>query len=263
MAEIISKSNDEVLIQVKVKLFGSFLDMEKSIQDAVNDLGNTATQVGLEKFDTKGQPLKFGEVKMSSKGQVLKNYQTPYGVIGVARHVYQSAKGGATYCPLDDKARIITNTTPLFAKIISYKYASLSANEVVDDLSSNHRRNVTVNYIQHVADMIGGIAQATEKTWDYDLPEQDEIVETVSASLDGTCVLMRDDGYREAMTGNVSLYNKQGDRLHTIYVAAAPEYGKEKFLTKLTSEIESGWFSQTSVFACEDHVSCPDRSCEC
>jgi hypothetical protein len=237
MAEIILKSNDEVLIQVKVKLSGSFLDMEKSIQDAVNDLGNTATQVGLEKFDTKGQPLKFGEVKMSSKGQVLKNYQTPYGVIGVARHVYQSAKGGATYCPLDDKARIITNTTPLFAKIISYKYANLSANEVVDDLSSNHRRNVTVNYIQNVADMIGGIAQATEETWDYDLPEQNEIVETVSASLDGTCVLMRDEGYREAMTGNVSLYNKQGDRLHTIYVAAAPEYGKEKFLTKLTSEI--------------------------
>ena len=237
MAEIISQSNDEVLIQVKVKLSGSFLDMEKSIQDAVNDLGNTATQVGLEKFDTKGQPLKFGEVKMSSKGQVLKNYQTPYGVIGVARHVYQSPKGGATYCPLDDKARIMTNTTPLFAKIISYKYASLSANEVVDDLSSNHRRNVTVNYIQHVADMIGGIAQATEETWDYDLPEQDEIVETVSASLDGTCVLMRDEGYREAMTGNVSLYNRQGYRLHTIYVAAAPEYGKEKFLTKLTSEI--------------------------
>jgi hypothetical protein len=33
-----------------------------------------------------------------------------------------------------------------------------------------------------------------------------------------------------AMTGTISLYDKNGERLHTIYVGAAPEYGKQHFL---------------------------------
>ena len=238
MAELLSNTGDELLIQVKVKLNGSFMDIEKHIQDAVNEVGEIATKAGLEKFDANGQPIKFGAIKMTSKGHVLKNYQCAYGIIPIKRHVYQTQGGGATYCPLDDKARIITNTTPLFAKSIAHKYANLSALEVASDLKLNHNRSVTVNYIQQVADTIGTIAQATETTWEYDIPEQKEPVATIGISLDGTCVLMKDDGYREAMTGNLSLYNKTGERLHTIYVAAAPEYGKAKFLSKLTSEID-------------------------
>lgn len=237
MAELILNTGNELLIQVKVKLEGSFMAIEKHIQDAINEVGEVATKAGLEKFDTNGQAIKFGSVKMTSKGKVAKNYQCPYGVVTVERHVYQTSTGGATYCPLDDKARIINSTTPIFAKSISHKYANLSALGVMDDFKSNHNRSVTVNYIQQVADMIGSIAQATETTWEYDIPELKEPVATVGVSLDGTCVLMKDDGYREAMTGNLSLYNKNGDRLHTIYVAAAPEYGKAQFLTKLTDEI--------------------------
>ena len=54
-------------------------------------------------------------------------------------------------------------------------------------------------------------------------------METISISLDGTCILMVKEGYREAMAGAISLYNKAGDRLHSIYIGASPEYGKEKF----------------------------------
>lgn len=44
-------------------------------------------------------------------------------------------------------------------------------------------------------------------------------------------------GYREAMTGNISLYNVDGERVHTIYLGATPEYGKAKFLSHLQNEI--------------------------
>ena len=238
MAELISNTGNELIIQVKVKLAGTFMQIEKHIQDAVNEVGITATKAGLEKFDTNGQKLKFGNVKLTTKGQELKLYQCAYGVIPVYRHVYQSPEGGATYCPLEDRARIFTNTTPLFAKSIAHKYANLSALDVISDFKDNHNRNVSVHYVQQVADAVGSIAQATETTWEYDIPEQKELIETVGISLDGTCVLMKDEGYREAMTGNLSLYNKAGERLHTIYVAAAPEYGKANFLSKLTFEVE-------------------------
>ena len=52
-------------------------------------------------------------------------------------------------------------------------------------------------------------------------------------SLDGTCIYMLKDGYREAMVGTVSLYNPSGERLDSIYIGASPEYGKEDFLSRL------------------------------
>ena len=39
MAEIVSKQDDEIVIQVKVKLSGSMLEMENLIQAYVNQVG--------------------------------------------------------------------------------------------------------------------------------------------------------------------------------------------------------------------------------
>lgn len=45
------------------------------------------------------------------------------------------------------------------------------------------------------------------------------------------------DGWREAMSGTLSLYAEDGERLHTIYVGGAPEYGKDAFLKRMAHEI--------------------------
>jgi len=41
------------------------------------------------------------------------------------------------------------------------------------------------------------------------------------------------------MTGTITSHNKAGERLYTIYLGAAPEYGKTKFLQRLEREIYS------------------------
>jgi hypothetical protein len=51
-------------------------------------------------------------------------------------------------------------------------------------------------------------------------------------------MLMCEGGYRQAMVGTIALYDSAGERQHTTYIAAAPEYGKEKFKERLTREIE-------------------------
>lgn len=237
MAEITECNGDEITLQVKVKLTGSLMEMEESIQSAVNEMGVTATQEALKKFDTTGAPIQFGDIRMTSKGQVTKRYETPFGSVDLSRYVYQTSTGGKTYCPLDESARIITSSTPRFAKIITHKYARGSAREVSEDLAMNHGRSAARSFLQNIVNIVGGIAQATEETWEYAIPAQDEVVNTVSISLDGTCILMRKEGYREAMAGTISLYNSAGDRLYSIYLGASPEYGKEKFLAKLEKEI--------------------------
>ena len=68
-----------------------------------------------ERFDTDGSAIIIGQTTLTSKGTIPKEYQTPYGATTVSRHVYQSAKGGKTFCPLEREARIVTSATPRFA----------------------------------------------------------------------------------------------------------------------------------------------------
>ena len=48
---------------------------------------------------------------------------------------------------------------------------------------------------------------------------------------------MREEGYREAMVGNLSLYDVEGNRRHILYPGEAPEYGKGTFFKRLEKEI--------------------------
>jgi hypothetical protein len=56
-------------------------------------------------------------------------------------------------------------------------------------------------------------------------------------SLDGAYILMANEGYREAMVGNFSLYDCHGERQHTLYLGEAPEYGKACFKERFEREI--------------------------
>lgn len=55
-------------ISVNVKLEGSMLEMEESIQESVNEIGLHATLLALKEFDTDGEPIKLKGEKYTSKG---------------------------------------------------------------------------------------------------------------------------------------------------------------------------------------------------
>lgn len=234
----IKKDGDNFTITYRGQLSGSMMDMEDQIQKSINEIGSSLTEVALNKFDTGGEPLKIAGIKFTVQQKTAKEYQTPYGLVRILRHVYQTSKGGKTYCPLDSNARIIGSSTPRFANMVTSKYANQCARGVQGDLLLSNGRKVSCAYIQDLAETVGAMANAVEETSDYEIPELKEPVASIGFSLDGTCMLMKDDGYREAMTGTLSLYNAAGDRLHTIYLGAAPEHGKEAFLAKLALEIE-------------------------
>lgn len=240
MSVSLTKSDQEgFTIQLSFKYAKSMLEGEKEILKVVNNAGSMATGKILEKFDTDGTPIKKGNQTFTTKGKFEKNYQTPYGPTRVDRHVYQSHSGGKTYCPLEDDARIVLTSTPKFAQMISSKYSQMSVNSVKNDLNNNHDRVVQKKLVQDVSEAVGSVIIAKEDKWEYSVPELNEAVKGISIGLDGTCMLMKEDGWREAMTGTISLYNKYGDKIHTRYIAAPPEYGKETFLERLERDIES------------------------
>ncbi len=236
-ANIKSRSSTNVVIELNIPLVRSMPAGEEVIQSALNAAGGLATAELLKLFDTDGAPIEIGSLRLTSKSEVLKEYETPYGKIGVERHVYQNDSGGNTFCPLDKEARIIGSATPKLAKMISNKYSRSSVDEVKDDLTSNHGRNLSRGLIQNIADKVGDIAISKEESWSY-APQLESEVATIAIGMDGAMMLMRDDGYREAMSGTIAFYGQKGERLHTDYIAAAPEYGKSKFFNRMTREIE-------------------------
>ncbi len=114
-ATIVNETADSLTIQVVINFNPSMLEAENAICDALNQAGTLATANFLHRFDTDGSPIVVGQTKLTSKGMVDKEYQTPYGMATVSRYVYQSPSGGKTFCPLDREARIVTSATPRFA----------------------------------------------------------------------------------------------------------------------------------------------------
>jgi hypothetical protein len=237
-AQIVKKTAKYLRIQVDIPVEEGkdMLTKEEAIQIAVNEAGKLATQHILSEYDTDGAPIQVGKEKYTSKGQINKTYQCPFGEFELCRHVYQSNQGGKTYCPLDNDARIIVNSTPKFSKSVSSKYSQMSAIKVASDLQENHGRIISPTYVQQISEAVGELAEK-RATWQYQPKVEEEKVSTIGVSLDGTCVLMREDGWRQAMVGSISFYDSEGERLESVYVAEAPEYGKESFYKKLKKRL--------------------------
>ena len=237
-AQVTRQSKDSITIEVTFQLTGSMLQAEEAIQDALNEGGLLATEKNIQRFDTDGSPIQLGSVRMTSKGQFPQDYETPYGSVAVPRHVYQTSEGGKTFCPLEENARMILNSTPRYAKIVSYKYAEAGADAVVDDLLECQHRKISNRYVKSLGDTVGTYAVAKEATWNYALPKFERPCASIAIGVDGTCMLLQEDGWRVAMTGTIAFYDAQGERLHTIYAGATPEYGKEKFHVKFRHEVD-------------------------
>lgn len=235
--KVISKSQTSIKIEIEIPISKSMITCEENILKAINLAGAEATEIALSQFDTDGSPIQVKGINYTSKGRVSKTYQTPYGEIEIDRHVYQTNQGGETYCPLEKEARVIVGSTPKFAKMVSSKYSKGGSQSVQQDLDENHSRYISRSFIQDISVAVADTIQDKNEKWEYHIPISTEEVKTIGISLDGTCMLMAEEGYRQAMVGTIALYNKKGERLYTLYTSTAPEYGKSIFLKEFEKEI--------------------------
>jgi hypothetical protein len=238
-AELLSNTDDQVSVKITLSKKGSMLEIEEHLQEALNAGGCIAMREIISEFDADGSPIFFGGTKFTAKARHPKSYHTPHGQINVERYLYQSSKGGKSFCPLETKANIQLNATPRFGKIVAAKYAELGAPKLCEDLLESNARKINVSYAQSLGNFYGSLAHAKEDIWEYDMPKLEKEVSSVSLSLDGTCMPLKGGGFREAMCGSVSLYDSEGERLHTIYTGNTPEYGKGTFKERFSHEIES------------------------
>ncbi len=86
---------------------------------------------------------------------------------------------------------------------------------VCQDLEISNGRKVLRSYAHKIGELVGSVAELKEEVWTYQTPVLDAEIATVTVGLDGTCMLMHEDGWREAMVGTVALYDKEGERVPT------------------------------------------------
>jgi len=184
--------------------------------------------------------IKIGsEVLTAKKDKVSKKYETPYGAVTVDRFAYQNSQGGQVYIPLNHSARIIGASTPRFARIVSFNYSHNNAGVVQSNLEQTTCREISTCYIQDIAEHVAAHVEEKNRYWDYAKSEPDPaMVAYISIGIDGTSMLFCEGGYRQAMVGTIAFFDALGERLHTTYVAASPEYGKGTFFTRMDEEIK-------------------------
>jgi hypothetical protein len=96
-------------------------------------------------------------------------------------------RAGKTYCPLERDGRIVVPSTPMFAQQIAHKFAEMSSPRVQQDLTINHGRATSRSFLQDGA-------QAKEESWHYQTPKLNVPIETISIGMDGTCMLLCEEG---------------------------------------------------------------------
>ena len=99
----------------------------------------------------------------------------------------------------------------------------MAGGDVVDDFKDNHALNLTLSYVQNITYIVGRMGEKKEDEIVYSLPKLGGEVASVSIGVDGTCSYVGNNGWRESMVGTISLHDENGYRLHSIYVAHAPE----------------------------------------
>src|SRR5262245_55857814 len=100
---------------------GSFYQSEQVVQQIVNQIGKELTLKMLQSRDCDRAMIeREGQTwyrKESSNG----SYQTLYGEVTLARHLYQTSAGGLTLCPMEESCQLSFGTaTPLLAEMLSF-----------------------------------------------------------------------------------------------------------------------------------------------
>jgi hypothetical protein len=213
-----------------------FAEKEQTLGRFLNQLGLLGLTQLLEGLDTQGQALLSGGVLWTSKGQVKALIETAFGQAEVRRHVYQTSAGGATRAPLDERAGLIVSSTPFFASIVSSKAAEMPRSVAAKDLKENHLRPVSPTFVQDVAVAVSTLAENNAGLSQWEPEAEPEKVAVIVVGVDGAMINTPKEGWRQALCGTFTLYDKDSDKMETCYVGggpgATPPEGKAHFFAE-------------------------------
>lgn len=180
---------------------------------------------------------------------------TLFGAIELRRYVYEALeRGEPCLFPLEMQLGIEAGlATPALAERVGLWSAEHEQEQVRDLLRQEHNVSWSVTSLRKVASSLrDGLASFREEAQLSELLELLEKAEkskgrhrpVLAAGRDGVHVPIRADGYHEAATATVSVLNRRGQRLGTVYLGQMPESGQETLsaqMTALLTKVLAAW----------------------
>jgi hypothetical protein len=184
--------------------------------------------------------------------RALGTYTSAAGTVKVERNLYQPVGGGRTICPLELRTGIVEGTwTPRAARIMATMVTEVPAGDAARLIAEFGGMTPSGSSLDRLPKRLSERWEEHRVEWEEALRAQDRVPSeavTIAVSLDGVHVPLKkkeveDDpsnknGYREASSGTVTYYDRNGNRLWTVRFGRMPEAKKRTLKAELKAEFE-------------------------
>ncbi len=238
-----------------------FEEFETTLQEHISRFQAAAVGLQLRRYDEDAEQVEIDGREYRKKIGACKDYTCAAGSVRVERQLYVPATGpGRAVCPLDLRVGIVEGQwTPRAARLMAQSMACMTAKEANQFFSDLGGMSPSTSSLDRLPKSLGEIWERDREAFEEELRVNELIpreAAIVSASLDGVMAPMKGTGrsetrkkkdklprgpagHREVGCGTITLYDDQGNRLHTVRFGRMPEANKLTLKKQLRAELES------------------------
>ena len=241
---------------------------ENAIEDQLRELGRSILDVVYNQLEANTpedmlKHVQFEEQEYSRKNEKTKNREgigTLFGKIGLARFSYEPLSEARddqqkSLSPLELSLGIVAgNATPALAERVGRAAAGHTQRELLELLEREHQVRWSAKVLRQVtAAVSGGVAEHLHQAQKEQLLDWLRMADgskgrrkiTLAVGRDGIMLPIRgEETYKEGAVGTVTVFDRRGRRLGTIYLGQMPEAYQttlSKELTRLLTELLKEW----------------------
>jgi hypothetical protein len=233
--------------------------LERDLAARLRDTGRTilsyAYNVAEPAVEDCPARVRFGGETYRRRRKTPNTLGTVFGPVEVRRCVYECLEPGERCLwPLEVRLGIVAGlATPALAERVGRWSADHDQSAVRALLAAEHDVTWSVKSLRAVVAAVrNGVVGPGEQARIERLGELLTAAEhssgryrpTLACGRDGVMVPIRDQGYQEAATGTLSVHDRRGQRLGTVYLGQMPEPGQVRLTTQLTgmlTAVLAGW----------------------
>jgi hypothetical protein len=241
----------------------NFEQFEHELHEQVLALERELLAAELARYDVDAPQIEVAGVRYHPVWEETETYLTTAGEVRVNRHLYRPAGHNAkSLCPLELRVGIVEGYwTPRAARHGAFVMAQLPSGEAEALFAELGAMCPSRSTLDRLPRELSGRWEAKRDAWEVALRAQETVPEaavSVAFSVDGVMVAMKAKaaqrvakqteagkhasgpaGHQEAGCGTVSLYDAEGERLHTMRYARMPESKKVTVQAQLQGEAEA------------------------
>lgn len=176
-----------------------------------------------------------------------RTYHTLRGSIRVKRKRHRSIRNGPTRCLFEERRGVMSRSTmPDLGDAILRTYTDVPGDEAAKLLTAMTGHAISSSRVKRfVVDESTAMFAQEQELFDRELatPVVPEGAQTVVISADGLSLLLRKEGWKQAMVGTLTLLDGEGDPIrrgsgtHTTRIGEMPEAGKKTIMERLAREV--------------------------